>query len=162
MGWNDWLYVVLESHPLTHRSEEVEREVNAELAGALQSRLRGRMDYGVMAPGGARAEGIRVASEGNRLVIDDGGEDHGVAGGRGNRTKLDDLFGTSLAAPSVLDDGRVAFRVIDEDQLPGSAGWRDDLVDRTVQEVMNEQFVDALERAAKQVELAHPAEKAPR
>jgi hypothetical protein len=163
MGWNDWLNVVLAPHPLTHRAEEVEREVNAELAGALQSRLRGRIDPGIVLGGGARAEAIRVAAEGNRLVIDEG-EDHGVAGhpARARRTELEDLFHTSLAPPEVLDDGRVAFRVIDEDAVPGATGGQDELVDRTVQEVMNEQFVDALERAARKVELEHTADKASR
>ena len=163
MGWNDWIYVVPQPNPLTHRADEVEREVNSELAGSLETRLRGRIDHGVELRAAERAQAIRVAAEGNRLVIDEG-EDHGVtpaparSSGQ-NRTKLDDLFHTSMAVPEVLDDGSVAFRVIGEDDLLGAQERQDETVDHAAQEVLNERLVEIFERAVKKVDLEHPADK---
>jgi hypothetical protein len=163
-GWNDWIYVVPAPHPATHRPEEVEREVNAELASALEARLRGRVDVGVDLGGGTRAHAVRVAAEGNRLVIDEG-KDHGVQEAPARRRRrarptIEDLFHTSLAEPHVLEDGRVAFRVLTEEDLFGADRAQDEMVDRTAQEILNEQFSEAFERAVKKVELAHPADKA--
>jgi hypothetical protein len=158
MSWQSWIYVVPEAHPLTRRTEEVEREVMSTLGEALETRLRGRVNHGVDLRSGARAQAIRVSGEGNRLVIDEAA-DHGIAGARGKPTTLEDLFHTSMAAPTVLEDGRVALRTLDEGDLFGAQAWQDELVDHTAQEVVHEQLVDAFERAVKKVALEHPGDK---
>lgn len=157
MSWQDWIYVVPEPHPLTHRSDEVEREVMTSLAETLETRLRGRIDHGLDLRSGARAEAVRVVAEGNRLVIDDG-DDRGVAADGGKPT-LEALFATSGSAPVALEDGRVAFRVLDEDQLFGAEPANDELVDHVAEEVVREQLVDAVERASQKVALEHPGDR---
>ncbi len=164
MGFNDWIYLVLESHPLTHRRDEVERAVGEDLARSLETRLRGRIDQGIDLRSAERAQAMRVRSEGNRLVIDEG-NDHGIARGRAaepqaKRTQLDDLYHTSMAAPEALEDGRVAFRAIAEEDLFGSQAWQDEIVDRTAQDVLTAELVDAFDRATKKVALEHPGDRA--
>lgn len=157
MPWQDWIYVVPELHPLTHRGEEVERQVLEELGLTLETRLRGRIDHGVDLRSGTRAQAVRVAAEGNRLVIDEG-DDHGIVAG-GDQPTLESLFSTSKAAPTALEDGRVAFRVLDEAELFGAENANDELVDRVAEEVVREQLVDAVERAARKVALEHPGDR---
>ncbi len=158
MSWQSWIYVVPEAHPLSHRAEEVEREVMTTMAETVETRLRGRIDRGVDVRSGVRPSVVRVAAEGNRLVIDES-EDHGVSGGRRRAHTLDDLFHTSTAVPIVLEDGRVAMRVLGEDALFGAQAGQDDLVDHTAQEVVREQLVEAFERAVRKVALEHPGDK---
>ena len=163
MGFNDWIYLVLEPHPLTHRRDEAERAVGADLARVLETRLRGRVDQALDVRSAERAQAVRVRAEGNRLVIDER-EDHGVVRARApearvNRTQLDDLYHTSLAAPEVIDDGRVAFRTIAEEDLFGSQAWQDEIVDRTSQDVVMAELVDAFDRASKKVALEHPGDR---
>lgn len=158
MSWQSWIYVVPEAHPLTHRAEEVEREAMSTLAQALETRLRGRVDQGVDLRTGARGQAIRVAAEGNRMVIDERA-DHGVAGAQKSASTLEDLFHTSMAAPVALEDGRIAMRAIDEDHLFGSQASSDELVDRVAQEVLREELVDAVEQAVRKVALEHPGDR---
>jgi hypothetical protein len=158
MSWQSWIYVVPEPHPLTHRSEQVEGDVMSTLAQALETRLRGRIDRGIDLRTGARAQAIRVAADGNRMVIDEGA-DHGVAGARGRSSTIEDLFHTSMAAPLVLEDGRVALRAIDEDHLFGAQASNDELVDHVAEEVVRERLVDAVEQAVRKVALEHPGDR---
>ena len=163
MGFNDWIYLVLEPHPLTHRQGEVEQAIRGDLARALETRLRGRVDQGIDLRSAERAQAVRVRSEGNRLVIDEGA-DHGVVRARAphaqeNRTQLDDLYHTSLAPPEVIEDGRVVFRTIAEEDLFGAHAWQDEIVDRTAQDVVMTELVDAFDRASKKVALEHPGDR---
>jgi hypothetical protein len=157
MSWQSWIYVAPESHPLTERSEQVEADVAGRLASALETRLRGRIDQGVQ-HGAARAQAVRVATDGNRLVIDES-DDHGVGGAKGAPSTIEDLFHTSTAAPVALEDGRVAMRSIDEAHLFGGQDANDELVDRVAQEVLREELVDAVEDAVRKVALAHPGDR---
>ena len=162
-GWNDWIYIVPRPHPLAHRQEEVEREVQAQLADKLEARLRARIEPGVDLRHGVRGHAVRVAAEGNRLVID-AEDDHGLREAkaprsRRRRARLEDLFHTSTDPPEPLEDGTLAFRVLHEEEFLSAQAEQDDVVDRTTQDVLHGELVEAYERAVKKVELEHPADQ---
>lgn len=158
MGFTDWFTISPKSHPLVDRHEEVTEAIHEDLAGRLQDKLRLRLDQGVDLRTAMQAQAVRVAAEGNRLVISEKKQEAVLKNG-GKRVNFDDLFSLSSGVPEVLDGGRIAFRSMTDGELFNSQQWRDDVVDRTVQELMQQDYVDVVEQAARKVALEHPTDK---
>jgi len=165
MGFNDWIYITPASSPAERHPDEVNERVQQKVAKELEQRLRGRLDNGISDSSARRARSVRSAAEGGRIVIDQG--DDPASGttdedeGRSTHARdLDDLFSLGSGIPSVGDGGVASFRTIDASALFGRTQQeQDEMVNHTVQEVLQLELVDMLDGAIREVDDAHPSER---
>jgi len=148
--------------------DEVDVSAREDLARRVQLSLRGKIDTGLQAP----SRQVRVAAEGNRLVIDE--EDPaGVLAAAGEQVReedqstvhsVDELFELGSGVPSTrqADDGSIqlVFRTISLDDIFGEhrQEQQDLAVEQTVTETLRTSIVDAYEEAAATVERRHPGD----
>lgn len=173
MGFGDLIYITPAPMAIDRRQAEVEELAKIELAGDIQTRLRGRIDPGIDLMSARRAQSVRVAARGGSIVIDENDQAAVLRGGarpqqprvRPQAEGIEDLFTASSGVPAATrgPDGstRLVFRTISAGALFGQQRQveQDGMVEATVTEALHAGIVDAFENATSEVERRYPEDK---
>ncbi|MFQ5351812.1 MAG: hypothetical protein ACE5D3_01925 [Candidatus Binatia bacterium] len=166
MRFEDFIEIVPGPSVGIDRHGEVTDLARERLARSVQMRLRGSVDFGVDRRAAQRAQAIRVAAEGERLVIreEDQAAVLGAAAGSASNSHepetIDDLFEPSSGVPK-LSNGSLLFRTVSAKSMFGVQRQKqmDDGVERTVTDTLRAGIVDAFEESFDEVARRHPEEK---
>lgn len=166
-GFNDWILVEPTPMASEKRWDEVDRRVRERLSQRAEPELKARIDPGVDLASAQRAQAVRVRESEGRIVIDE--HDHASVL-RGSTTKtlrrgskgIMGLFTMGDGVPDIVEraDGSRSpvYRTINEGELFGTTTSDDELVERTMSETIQRDFVDAFEGAVRDVNLRYPGQ----
>lgn len=170
VGFNDWIRIDPAQMTALDRFDEVDAIARENLAKELQTRLRTTIDPGISLRAAQRAQAVRVASEGNRLVIDS--EDQAEVLGASSETveepsdpnivtNVDQLFELSSGVPSIVD-GKLVYRMISPSALLGKQqqeNERDRIIEQTTTETLRINIADAFDDATRDVRNRNPGDR---
>lgn len=169
MGFNDWIKVDPAPLSALDRFDEVDAAARERLAKDLQTRLRSTIDPGVNLKSAMRAQAVRVASEGDRLVIDshDQAEVLGASADMvdddqddNEVTNVEQLFELGSGVPTVVD-GKLTYRTISPEALFGNLKSADTsrVVEQTTTETLRMGIADAFDEASRDVSNRNPGDR---
>ena len=161
MGFNDWIQFDPAPMAALENEGEVSELAMGTLAKEVQQRLRSTLDPGIGLQSAIRAQSVRVAAEGDQLVIDQ--EDQAeVLGGAPKEaedegadlevTNMEQLFEMGSGVPRVIN-GKLTYRTVSTDVMFGDQKRQEQerVVEQTTVDVMRTGLVDAFEDAIQTV-----------
>lgn len=166
MNFGEYIQLSLSGDVWDERQEEVAELAHDRIASAVQRNLRSTIDTGIDPGAALKAQAVRVAARGNRLIIDT--QDQGILTGKASGHEerpgegVLDLFKEGTGVPRVSTDAlgntRLVYREVDPTRLfeEKPSGYVDESVKREVVETVRRDVGQAYADAIDEVERKYP------